>query len=173
MQRPRATWLAITALLLFAASAPSQAERSRRAGDVRTRQELAQRVRDLSAYGTVLAAVVTDTGKDPGFRPGTFSPTRSVSVKDAAVLRVVDGELRAEPLGPGRATVLYPSSLWSDGTPVALRPAVSERVLIAAQRVGDMWVAFPESPACRIARNVVPDWFPVPEAARTPRAPGT
>ncbi len=155
MKRNRPGWLAVGALLLSVGSTPSQAERSRRVADVRTRAELAQRVQDLSAYGTVIAAVVTDTGKDPVFRPGTFSPTRSVTVADAAVLRVADGELTVEPLAE-RATVLYPSSMWTAADAAGARPRVSEARLIAAQRVGDVWVAFPESPSCRIPRKLLP-----------------
>lgn len=158
MKRNRLAWLALGAVLLSIGSTPSQAERSRRVADVRTRADLAQRVQELSAYGTVISAIVTDTGKDPVFRPGTFSPTRSVTVTDAAVLRVADGALTAEPLA-GRATILYPSSLWTahDGSGAAgTRPHVSEARLIAAQRVGDVWVAFPESPSCRIPRKLLP-----------------
>lgn len=154
MKRNRLTWLAVGAVLLAVGPTPSQAERSRRA-DVRTRADLAQRVQDLAAYGTVIAAVVADTGKDPVFRPGTFSPTRSVTVADAAVLRVADGALIAEALGE-RATILYPSSLWTAAGEAGARPRVAEARLIAAQRVGDVWVAFPESPSCRIPRKLLP-----------------
>ncbi len=154
MSPRNAVWLALGAVLLLAASARSEPARPHPGSELRTREDLVRCVQSLAPWGTVLAAVVVDTGKDPVFRPGTFFPTRSVTVTDAAVLRVQDGTLTAEPL-PGRATVLYPSSLWSGDAPAGARPSPAEARLIAAQRVGDMWVAFPESPAWKVSRKLL------------------
>lgn len=129
-------------LALLVAVLPAAAAGRRAPAEVRSARQLLERVEELSAFGTVVAGLVEDTGAEPRVQLGTFAPTRKVTITHATVLRVIDGAVHRQPLAASPASLLFPSSLWSEG--LLPRPEESEAMLVVAQRVGDTWVAFPE-----------------------------
>lgn len=137
---PRLVSCCIVAVLVTVL--PASAAGRRAPAEVRSERQLVDRVQQLSVFGTVLACLVEDAGKEPGVRLGTYAPTRKVTVSHAAVLRVVDGAVARQPLSADSTPLLFPDSLWTDRP--RHHPETSHAMLVVAQRVGDTWVAFPE-----------------------------